>query len=608
LKTETYPSNRVVSTTYDTVGRPITLNGSYQNQSTGYVTNMTYWANGGINSMTRGNALVHAETYNNRLQLIGVTEKGNNGTLLNLGLTWGASAATNNGLLGTATATGGGISSTQTFGYDILNRLTSAIETNPAQTWQQTYQYDQYGNMWMPPSTPALPAPAIGPGAPTANVYNPLTNRNTNSGYDYAGNLNTFGSQSANFDAENRLLTVGSETYFYDGVGQRVGKTGPSASIIYIYDAFGQLASEYNLSTNPAVPPCATCYVAGDHLGSLRLVTDGSQNANVIARHDFAPFGQEIPAGVGGRSSVWGATDNVSQRFTGQVRDSEVALDFFNARYLSSGLGRFMSADPANAGMDFTNPQSMNGYGYVLGNPLGLLDPSGMGPIGLPPGIHPSAPGKVPGSELGALDPWSGTDLFSLLGLPSGLSWGYTGSEATGPGWMWDFNGDAIFYAEGLYLQPASTPPISALNFAYLNPDGSTTRVQFPRPASTPCSYAGPSNVIFKTGVPAPSAAVGGLMFCVSACMGGTQFRATSTSDSHGPTDPHSLGLAVDFTMPGSAPQIMQCGANCGATYQQNEYANPSPNATGGHYHFQLVPGRRGTVGPFRPQANCGRH
>jgi hypothetical protein len=45
---------------------------------------------------------------------------------------------------------------------------------------------------------------------------------------------------------------------------------------------------------------------------------------------------------------------------------------------MSAGLGRFMSADPGNAGADFTNPQSWNGYAYVLGNPLGLVDPSGM--------------------------------------------------------------------------------------------------------------------------------------------------------------------------------------------------------------------------------------
>ena len=70
----------------------------------------------------------------------------------------------------------------------------------------------------------------------------------------------------------------------------------------------------------------------------------------------------------------------MSQRFTGQERDTETGLDFFQARYMASGLGRFMSADPGNAGADFTNPQSWNGYGYVLGNPLGLVDPSGANP------------------------------------------------------------------------------------------------------------------------------------------------------------------------------------------------------------------------------------
>jgi hypothetical protein len=35
----------------------------------------------------------------------------------------------------------------QTFGYDGVNRLTSASETGG---WSQSYGYDQYGNMWMP--------------------------------------------------------------------------------------------------------------------------------------------------------------------------------------------------------------------------------------------------------------------------------------------------------------------------------------------------------------------------------------------------------------------------------------------------------------------------
>jgi RHS repeat-associated protein len=63
--------------------------------------------------------------------------------------------------------------------------------------------------------------------------------------------------------------------------------------------------------------------------------------------------------------------------YTGQERDAETNLDFFQARYMSSGLARFMSPDPYNAGADLTNPQSWNGYGYVGGQPLVYTDPTG---------------------------------------------------------------------------------------------------------------------------------------------------------------------------------------------------------------------------------------
>ncbi len=81
---------------------------------------------------------------------------------------------------------------------------------------------------------------------------------------------------------------------------------------------------------------------------------------------------------MGVRTSVWGASDNVNQKFTGQERDAETNLDFFQARYLSSGLGRFMSPDPHNAGAAMKNPQSWNAYAYVMGNPLNSVDPTGL--------------------------------------------------------------------------------------------------------------------------------------------------------------------------------------------------------------------------------------
>src|SRR5581483_6588666 len=85
-----------------------------------------------------------------------------------------------------------------------------------------------------------------------------------------------------------------------------------------------------------------------------------------------------IQSGVAGRGSQFGATDYVNPRFTGQIRDSETGVDFFNARYYGSALGRFTSPDPANIGADMTDPQTWNGYSYVRNNPMIYTDPSGM--------------------------------------------------------------------------------------------------------------------------------------------------------------------------------------------------------------------------------------
>jgi RHS repeat-associated protein len=68
--------------------------------------------------------------------------------------------------------------------------------------------------------------------------------------------------------------------------------------------------------------------------------------------------------------------------FSGKERDSESGLDNFGARYNSSQMGRFMSADPlVSAGGDLgdpSNPQSWNAYSYVRNNPLSNVDPDGL--------------------------------------------------------------------------------------------------------------------------------------------------------------------------------------------------------------------------------------
>jgi RHS repeat-associated protein len=148
--------------------------------------------------------------------------------------------------------------------------------------------------------------------------------------------------------------------------GQRVEKIAPAGNTIYVYDAFGQLAAQYN--TFGSVFACSTCYVTIDHLGSVRMVTD--RNGAVVTRHDYLPFGEEIQGSS--------PSSEVEQRFTGQIRDAETGMDFFNARYFTAPLGRFNSTDPHTlTAVHLINPQRWNMYAYGLDNPLTYVDPNG---------------------------------------------------------------------------------------------------------------------------------------------------------------------------------------------------------------------------------------
>ncbi len=294
------------------------------------------------------------------------------------------------------------------FTYDKANRLTAASESG-AGTWSRSFGYDQWGNMAVTANS-GVPINGLTPYG--SGQYNTANNRLVSGlvAYDASGNTTSLSTMRMGYTAENQFwiaydvnsgVTV---EYLPDGFGNRVWKqvTG-GATTYYLYDALGQLAAEYTGPTaltkeyirmggqlvaiqNASGTPCSTCYVTYDHLGSVRLVTD--QSANIVSRHDFLPFGEEIPAGYAGRSSQYGASDKINQRFTGQDRETEnvVPVDYFNARNFTGVLGRFNSPDPGNAGADMAHPESWNGYSYVANNPLSTVDPFGLSCVTLDDG------------------------------------------------------------------------------------------------------------------------------------------------------------------------------------------------------------------------------
>jgi RHS repeat-associated protein len=120
-------------------------------------------------------------------------------------------------------------------------------------------------------------------------------------------------------------------------------------------------------------------WLVSDRLGTPRMIVSKGGTLANVKRHDYLPFGEEIYAGMSGRSTTQGYTgDSTRQHFTGYEADGETGLNFAEARYQSSAQGRFTSVDPFGASASVADPQSFNRYSYVNNNPTNLTDPSGM--------------------------------------------------------------------------------------------------------------------------------------------------------------------------------------------------------------------------------------
>jgi RHS repeat-associated protein len=119
-------------------------------------------------------------------------------------------------------------------------------------------------------------------------------------------------------------------------------------------------------------------WLVSDHLGTPRIIIDQTGTLANVKRHDYLPFGEELfvnrTSGLG-----YGGGDGVRQQFTAKERDIETGLDYFINRYYSSPQGRFTSADPIPmTSQRPSDPQRLNLYAYVRGNPLTNIDPNGL--------------------------------------------------------------------------------------------------------------------------------------------------------------------------------------------------------------------------------------
>jgi RHS repeat-associated protein len=400
---ETYPSGRVVKNTLNLDGDLSQVQSRKANDTfKNYANSFNYTAAGAVSSMRLGNGKWENTQFNSRLQpiQIGLGSSATSQNLLKLNFDYGGTD--NNGNVKSQQITvptvgaNQGFTATQTYTYDSLNRLKDAKEMiGTTQTWKQTFLYDRYGNRRFDTTnsnTTTLPANCVV--AVCNPTIDPATNKLIGYQFDNSGNTKVdANNQTFTYDAENKQVEVKNSSnqivgqYFYDGDGKRIKKIVPSTgeTTIFVYDASGKMVAEY--STQFATTPQVS-YLTSDHLGSPRINTDA--NGQVIARHDYQPFGEEIT-----RAS-YGA-DTTRQKFTSYERDIEINLYYAINRQYSCNIGRFTQSDPYNIifekekGADekekqdifvvyISQTQNWNRYAYATNNPLKFTDPDGRKP------------------------------------------------------------------------------------------------------------------------------------------------------------------------------------------------------------------------------------
>ena len=408
LSSVTYPSGRVVSYelansggSTDLAGRVHRVKSELGAESNYRVKGIEYGSHGLMESMTLGNDLVERWTYSPkrlqpydiRLGTSGVEDSAGRWKFSYCaGAAAGTDCATNNGNIMNQQIQP--LNIFQNYSYDALNRISVMEESTSASaspacgsgtTPCRAFGYDNWSNMYVSGTRVMSPASFTPTSSSWFDGNNRLVNTSLGVIHDSAGNQTNIGGFTFAYDHEGRVKTSTLNSiqtnYTYDGNGRRVTKSTNGSTTTFVYDATGNLAAEYG----GTVTEGGVRYLTADHLGSTRLVT--KQDQSIDRRIDYLPFGEFMPATVGGRTTAmkYEASETLAaltQRFTGKERDSETGLDYFGARYFSGTQGRFTSPDPLVISVSrLRDPQGLNLYSYTRNRPTIAVDDGGLATV-----------------------------------------------------------------------------------------------------------------------------------------------------------------------------------------------------------------------------------
>jgi RHS repeat-associated protein len=269
-----------------------------------------------------------------------------------------------------------------TYGYDNANELTSLAYTLGQTTLGDlTYLYDAAGNRT---SVGGSWARTGLPGSLASATYDAgnrvLSFGGQTFGYDPNGNLATDGFTSYAWNARNELTSLigaTSASFAYDGPGRRREKTiDGGATTAFLYDGFTSVqelsggAPTASLLTGASLDETFTrtegtgaSTLLADGLGSTLALADTA--GTVRTQYTFDPFGV----------TTIDASNTNPLQFTGRENDG-TGLYYYRMRYHLPSTERFISEDPLEYSGLFRTA-STNLYAYANDSPVTFVDPMG---------------------------------------------------------------------------------------------------------------------------------------------------------------------------------------------------------------------------------------